>query len=312
MSQPILHHYPRSPFAEKVRAILGFKGLRWTSVIIPMIMPKPDVTALTGGYRKTPLLQVGADIYCDTALIADVLERLAPTPTLYPAEAAGLTRIQAQWADSTLFWTAIAYGFQPAGLQSLFGNQPPEHMKAFMADRAAFRGNNAPRLRVPEAIGALRLYLEQLEAQLADGRPWLHGKATSLADFSVYHPLWYIRRQATGVAGILGEHGRVTAWMDRLEALGHGTSEELPSSEAVALAAASTPVSTEGEAFLDLHGLARGERVTVAATDYGIDPVEGELVLSRPNEIAVRRVDARAGEVVVHFPRIGFQVQKVE
>ena len=135
MSQLILHHYPRSPFSEKVRAILGFKGLRWTSVIIPMIMPKPDVLALTGGYRKTPLLQVGADIYCDTALIADVLERLAPTPTLYPAESAGLTRIQAHWADSTLFWTAIAYSFQPAGLQSIFGNQPPENMKAFMADR---------------------------------------------------------------------------------------------------------------------------------------------------------------------------------
>ncbi|HEX8818582.1 MAG TPA: glutathione S-transferase family protein [Archangium sp.] len=310
MSQLILHHYPRSPFSEKVRTLLGFKGLRWTSVIIPAIMPKPDVIALTGGYRKTPLLQIGADIYCDTALIADVLERLAPTPTLYPAESAGLARIQAQWADSTLFWTAIAYSFQPAGLQSIFGNLPPEHLKAFMADRAAFRAN-APRMRVPEAIGALRLYLEQLEAQLADDRPWLLGKATSLADFSVYHPLWYIR-QAAGVAGILESYPHLTAWMERVQALGHGTSEKMESGEAVALAASSTPVSTEGEAFLDLHGLARGERVTVAATDYGVDPVEGALVLSRPNELAVRRVDARAGEVVVHFPRLGFQVQKVE
>jgi glutathione S-transferase len=310
MSRLILHHYPRSPFAEKARALLGFKGLQWTSVFIPAIMPKPDVIALTGGYRKTPLLQIGADIYCDTALIADVLERLAPTPTLYPAESAGLARTQAQWADSTLFWTAIAYCFQPAGLQSIFEGLPPEQVKAFIADRAAFRAN-APRMGVPEATGALRLYLEQLEAQLGDGRRWLLGASTSIADFSVYHPLWYVRR-AGAIASILDSHTRLVAWMERMQAIGHGTFDKLESGEAVALAAASKPLPTEGIAFVDLHGLSRGERVRVAATDYGVDPVEGELVLSRPNELAVRRVDARAGEVVVHFPRLGFQVQKAE
>jgi glutathione S-transferase len=310
MSRLILHHYPRSPFSEKVRTLLGFKGLQWTSVFIPAIMPKPDVIALTGGYRKTPLLQIGADIYCDTALIADVLERLAPTPTLYPIESAGLARIQAQWADSTLFWTAIAYCFQPAGLQSIFANLPPEQLKAFIADRAAFRAN-APRMGVPEATGALKLYLEQLEDQLGDGRQWLLGRSTSIADFSVYHSLWYVRR-AGPIASILDSHTRLVAWMERMQALGHGTYDKLESGEAVQLAAASKPLPTEGEAFVDLHGLSRGARVTVAATDYGTDPVEGELVLSRPNELAVRRVDARAGEVVVHFPRLGFQVQKVE
>ena len=69
----VLHHYPESPYAEKVRRILGFKGLAWKSVTIPMMMPKPDLLALTGGYRKTPVLQIGADVYCDTDLIARVL-----------------------------------------------------------------------------------------------------------------------------------------------------------------------------------------------------------------------------------------------
>ncbi len=82
MTQLVLHHYPVSPFAEKIRLILGYKQLPWTSVIIPNIMPKPDVVALTGGYRRTPFLQIGADIYCDTALICDVVEQLAPNPTL--------------------------------------------------------------------------------------------------------------------------------------------------------------------------------------------------------------------------------------
>jgi len=115
MADLILHHYPTSPFAEKVRLILGYKKLAWKSVIIPMIMPKPDVAALTGGYRKTPVLQIGADIYCDTALIADVLEHLQPEPSLYPEPSKGMGRTLAQWADTTLFWTAMAYNFQPAG-----------------------------------------------------------------------------------------------------------------------------------------------------------------------------------------------------
>jgi hypothetical protein len=58
----ILHHFDLSPYAEKVRTLLGLKALAWRSVQIPMVMPKPDLIALTGGYRKTPVLQIGADI----------------------------------------------------------------------------------------------------------------------------------------------------------------------------------------------------------------------------------------------------------
>src|SRR5271168_3963112 len=112
--QIILHHYPMSPLAEKIRLILGFKRLPWRSVHIPTIMPKPDVVALTGGYRKTPILQIGADVYCDTSLIADVLDSRTPQPTLYPAGVAAQARTLAQWADSTLFWTAVAHAMQAA------------------------------------------------------------------------------------------------------------------------------------------------------------------------------------------------------
>ncbi len=44
-----------------VRVAFGIKGLAWKSVIIPRILPKPDLMPLTGGYRKTPVLQIGAD-----------------------------------------------------------------------------------------------------------------------------------------------------------------------------------------------------------------------------------------------------------
>ena len=85
MTDMILHHYETSPYAEKVRLGLGLKGLAWASVEIPVIMPKPDLTALTGGYRKTPVLQIGADLYCDSQLIMRELERRHPSPRpLFP------------------------------------------------------------------------------------------------------------------------------------------------------------------------------------------------------------------------------------
>jgi len=307
MPELILHHYATSPFSEKIRLILGYKKLTWRSVHIPMIMPKPDVVALTGGYRKTPVLQIGADVYCDTALIADVLERMQPSPSLYPDDCGALARILAQWADATLFWTMIPYVFQPAGIEAMFASFPPQHVQAFVADRKAFR-NNAPRMPLPEATGALMLYLARIDAMLADGRPYLLGALPALADFSVYHSIWLIRR-AGPLARILEAHEHLGRWADRVRRIGHGESAELGSGDAVAIARDSTPAAiARGADGPTTHAIALGRRAHIAATDYGTDPVEGELVLAAADELALRRYDARAGDVVVHFPRIGFQL----
>ena len=308
MSDLIFHHYPNSPFSEKVRLVFGFKQLAWKSVLIPVIMPKPDVIALTGGYRRTPILQIGADIYCDSALICDVLDRIAPTPSLYPPATAGLARTLAQWADTTLFWTAIAYAFQPAGLQSMFANLPPEHLQAFAADRTAMRAG-APRMPAAEATSGLSDYLDRLQNMLADGRAYLLGSAPCIADFSVYHPIWYVRR-VQSLSSILDRAPALLAWADRMQALGHHQSEKITSADAIAAAQNGTPQSSDA-AMVDAHGIALGERVTITPSDYAMDPVEGELVIASASEIALRRSDERAGAVVVHFPRIGFVLKKI-
>jgi glutathione S-transferase len=307
MLQLILHHYPRSPFAEKARCLLGFKQLAWSSVIIPPIMPKPDVIALTGGYRRTPILQIGADIFCDTALIAEVLENIAPTPTLYPSAIASSARIQAQWADSSLFWCAVPYTLQPAGLQHMFAGAPPEMIQAFGNDRAALRGN-APRIGLAEATSTLHAYIHLIDQQLADGRPWLLGAQISIADFSTYHPLWFVR-QAGAIGGIVDAHPQVAAWMQRLHAIGHGSFEKMDSSAAIAIASATTPQKVANPELFELPGFQVGDVVTIAASDYGTDPIDGELVAVYRHEFLLRRFDPRAGEVTVHFPRLGYQIK---
>lgn len=309
MSDIIFHHYPNSPFSEKVRLIFGFKKLAWKSVTIPSVMPKPKLTALTGGYRRTPVLQIGADIYCDTALIADVLEKIAPTPTLYPAEIAGLSRTLAQWADSTLFWTMIAYVFQPAAVPYLLGPVTPEQMKAFSADRAAMRGN-APRMSVAEATGSLTEYLRRLDNMLAGGNPYLLGAQASIADFSVYHSMWFLQIPQP-LAGILDCAPHLKEWIARMALIGHHQSENMLADTALEIAHDCTATSTEKHPFVDVHGVALGDRVAIMPTDYAIDPVEGELLISTDTEFAVRRTDPQAGEVTVHFPRLGFQLKKL-
>ena len=131
MSDMILHHYPTAPFSEKVRVAFGIKGLAWKSVIIPRILPKPDLMPLTGGYRKTPLLQIGADIYCDTQLILREIERRAPEPTLYPSQICGLADALGWWAERSLFSTAVAVLFAKVG------SALPQ---AFIEDRSKFSG----------------------------------------------------------------------------------------------------------------------------------------------------------------------------
>jgi len=306
MSDLILHHYPTSPFSEKVRLILGYKGLAWKSVIVPIMLPKPDVVALTGGYRRTPFMQIGADIYCDTALMCRVIERVAPRPTIYPTALGGTANILAQWADSTLFWTAIPYTMQPAGVVHIMAGAPAETLKAFGADRAAMTAGMR-RATSGDAGAQLRTYLGWLDAQLGDGRSFLCGEAASIADFSVAHSIWFIRR-APPIATVLGPFPRLVNWYERVIAFGHGTPEQIGSADALEIAR-KAPGHAPATVERDL-GFDAGDAVTVTPTDYAQDPVAGQLVGLTQDEVAIERSDERAGRVVVHFPRIGFQIKK--
>ena len=308
MSELILHHYPNSPFAEKIRLILGHKKLPWKSVFIPMIMPKPDLTALTGGYRKTPVLQIGADIYCDTALICDVLEHLAPAPTLYPQAVNGAARIVTQWADGSLFTAAMAYNFQPAGVAQVFAGAPAEGVQAFVADRAAMRGG-APRMASSDAAATYKSYLRRL-ANMLHGQDYLFGTQPCVADFAAYHPLWFTQERTPALAGIFDATPEIQAWMGRMKDIGHGTVGKCSAEEALQTARRTTPVALQGDVFQDEHGIALGSQVVVAADTFGLEPTEGELIAATRTRYTLRRTDERAGTVHVHFPRVGFTLKK--
>mgnify|MGYP001765858422 CR=1 FL=1 len=309
MHELILHHYDASPFAEKARLMLGFKQLSWRSVDIPRMMPKPDLTALTGGYRKTPVLQVGADIYCDTALIARRLEAEKATPSLFPEGQEFVVASFAQWADSVVFQHAVSLVFQPESMAVRMGKLPAEVIKAFMADRAGlFSGGSASRLPAEQAQHNWPGLMQRLELQLQrEEGEFLFGNA-SIADFALAHPLWFIKGTPV-TAPLVDDYPAVAAWLGRVLAFGHGSSSAMSAAEAIEIARAATPAALPDEPFAEASGLQAGQRVAVSATDYGVDPVEGELLFAGVEELILARDDERAGRVHVHFPRLGFKVE---
>ena len=314
MADIILHQYATSPFSEKVRLLLGAKGLAWSAVEIPAILPKPDLLSLTGGYRRTPVMQIGADIYCDTALICEVIDQLSPQPPLYPPAQDASARTSAAWFDSALFTASVTYVFQPAGAANMLAHLSPAQIQAFTADRKAMRGDtNALRMPLPEAIALLRETFGRLERQFTAGMRWAAGPELSVADFSLYHNLWFIRRAAE-LARMLDAYPLLQDWYARMRAFGHGESRVIDGADAIAVALASDPLPLDGgrpgAADETSGGLEPGDAVTVTPTDYARDPVAGVLLGLSEHRVTLRRQDPRAGALNVHFPRQLYQVQR--
>lgn len=305
MAELILHHYPESLFSEKARALLNARELPWRSVIIPMIMPRPDTIPLTGGYRRTPVLQVGADVYCDTALIAAYLDGKGVGPTLFPAASRVAADILARWVDTELFWAAVTLRFQPSAMGSFFPNA--DAARAFAADRANFsQGATTRQIPLQEARPRYQVFLAELDAQLADGRRYLFGADWSIADFSVYHVVWFIHGGGA-MAELLAARPAASAWFERMRAFGSPIGADMTGAAALEVARAATPIAVD--AVNDLDDIALGALVDVGPTDYGVMPSRGALVKCDTSEIVIRREHERTGEVQVHFPRLGFGVK---
>lgn len=304
MAEIILHHYDLSPFAEKIRLAMGLKGLAWRSVTVEAVPPRPALDALTGGYRRIPVLQVGADVYCDTQLIFRTLERLAPDPTLFPS-GEGLSAALSMWWDRATWKPAIGV------LVSHIGEHLPE---AFLKDRKEnYLGYDISKEAMAPMLPA---YVQQLAAaagwlssMLAQNGPFLTGDRPSAADLTCHHSLWLLRANcgAEAIDAQLGLGADIVAWMDRIAAIGHGRPTPMTPDEALAVARAAEPAApAAGDA--DPSGIAAGTRVSVTPDDNARVPVTGTLVAADAQEAVIAIDSPAAGRLHVHFPRAGFEV----
>ena len=305
MSDLILHHYPLSNYSEKVRLALGLKRLAYHEVITPIAMPKPDLLPLTGGYRRAPVMQIGANIYCDTHLILRKLEKLHPAPTLFPNGCEGEANALAWWAERYTFMPAL--GFVANVNDGLF--QPD-----FVAERKKFGfilGKEDVEPHYARYVQQLVAHLGWLAAMLRDGRPYLLGEQVSAADLAAYPTVWFLVRNGGAEAERLLPIRDLHPWCERVAALGHGRPTEMPAVTALDIARDAVPQRTDLPANGDPSEIRDGTWVTVAPDDTGRDPVEGVLVAASDQEVVISRSDERVGEVFVHFPRAGYDIVAV-
>jgi len=310
MPQLILHQYAASPFSEKVRCLLGYKKQDYHMVEIPVIMPKPDLMALTGGYRKTPVLQIGADIFCDTAAICRIIDHLFSDNSIYPESEDALLTAAAHWTDTFLFKLAVAVAFQPKAVANseLFSDQ--EAAAAFMADRAALsEGSNELSVDLRIAQSHWSLYMRRLDNQLKAAH-FIGGDQPNIVDFSTYHCCWFVYNNDS-LKSELDQFKALAEWMVRMASFGQGNSEFMTGEDAVGVAKDSVIAPGSGDTYLAEGEPAPGDTVDIMPIDYGFQPTRGELMGSSIDEFVLKRVDERAGEVAVHFPRIGFQINPV-
>jgi glutathione S-transferase len=301
MEEIILHHYDVSPFSEKIRKILAHKGLAWRGVEQPIIAPKPKLTPLTGGYRKIPVLQIGADVYCDTALIVHVLEERKPEPSCFDG-GVGAHEMIAHWADHWLFLAAV-----PPAIVRVIDTLPTD----FIKDRAAMSpGFNSENIlaSIPDCRSRLAAAIDWLDGQLRD-RDFLLGASFGVADAACFHSMWFLRNEPE-IFSWIASRPALRRWFERIDAMGRGEMTPLDPDEALDVARRSLPLRDADDGGEDPNGLHAGDRVSVVADDYGIEQVTGKLVRTSAREIVLRREDPSVGEVIVHFPRVGYRVTR--
>ncbi len=312
MSDPateiILHNYPQSPVAEKVRVALGIKGLAWRDVEIPRLTPKPMLTALTGGYRRTPVMQIGADIYCDSMCIIRELERRHPTPSFMNTSDAGLMWCLSRWTDGALFDLAVKTVLGAAG-DALPRDFAEDRGRLYLGQDWA-EGLKKANAQLPHLVAQLRSPLAWINDQLKDGRTFLLGAEPSAIDAQIYYVVWFLRGRWAGGPSLLSEFPDLERWEDAVLKLGHGDQSEMSPEEAIARAKDCEPASETGVAPGDPHGLKVGMAVTVHPdVDGGEQPVAGTVRSADAQSIVVERISDEAGAICVHFPSAGYRIE---
>lgn len=300
-SNLILHHYDSSPYAEKIRLMFGLANLSWQSLLSPVWLPRPNVDPLAGGYRRIPAAQIGADIFCDSDLIAKEIASLAKQAELNPENASPEAKSIAQFAEGEAFFAAVSAVPPLRLLSTMLLKFGPIGAFRFIKDRGELlKGSEAKRPNLEQSQALIEDLIGRISKQL-DQHEWLDGNTPSAIDFSVYHPLWLhvncSRRQ-------LQCDAKVQDWFQRVAAIGHGQRVEISQADAFSAARDAQPREISDSAEHELFN----KEVAVSPSDYGFVPVQGKLVAVNQERIIVARDTEDFGLIHVHFPRENYSI----
>ncbi|KAK4514195.1 Homeodomain-like protein [Mucor velutinosus] len=309
----ILHWYPESPFSQKVAWVLNYKKIDYKVVLIDRCEPRPLRRPLDGGYRKTPILQIGNHVYCDTKAIFLAIEKYFPENSLYPklttnpdvsseAVARGLT----VWMDNTLFFNVVSQ----IPLKALD--------ETFIKDRNDLVGGrfnvDVMAAAAPFMKATLKAEFSVAESILGDKTWVLDTETPSLVDFSLSMLTFFCLNLVgekwvqTNLKSIYEHMARVmsTSSWDATESRLKLTEEEAVE----VLKRHESDTLAEGfEIHSSILPIELGQLVSVTPLDTGKIPVTGTLIRSTVDETVISYKNTEHNTTsIIHFPTIGFIV----
>lgn len=295
-----------SPFSQKVRAMLGYTGTQWRSVVVDELPPRKELNYLTGGYRRVPVAQVGSDIFCDSNLICDEIATFTKHPEL--------SILNVSWEDSefihhletTIFYAVASCAATPKESLKVVLQKGPLQAAKLMIDRTRLALEAEVRVaEVREYKNTLLEHYDDLENRLSE--PFLGGKKPSIIDFSAYLGTWFVCDWLGTDA--LEKHPSCAAWHNRMRTYGIGDHEKMTSSEALMIARNQSPRLIPKDARADIRV---GKMVNISPADYGIQPITGTLAGVTQDRWILAQGNERTGRMHVHFPSDGYSIQVIE
>ncbi|KAI9759338.1 MAG: hypothetical protein M4579_002396 [Chaenotheca gracillima] len=317
----ILYTYPFSPFGRRVVWYLTLRGLPYTQCLQPHVLPREDVNALGISYRRIPLCAIGGDVYLDSRLIIDTLEKKFPDGALgsRKADEIAVEQLLQRWVVDGGVFARAAQLLPPRGEA-----MTPQ----FKKDREQFMGRSwktedLERGR-PEAFIEMQQAFELLETTLlADGRDWvLKTPKPSLADIEVVWVFSWLADMKKTLAPHITEQmfPKVFAYVARFNAAlssaksSAGKPPSIKGGEALRRIVAAENTTTDmGIDENDPFELKLGQNIEVWPIDSGFSHHDqGRLVGLSRNEV-VFETQTKIGEktVKVHAPRHNFRIKKV-
>lgn len=299
---PVLYHYPMSPYSEKLRLAMGLLGMTWSSIQVPPQPPRDALDQFLGGYRRIPVLQMGAHFYCDTRLAFESLYHDDAAVTDLEAD----EEVLRDWAEREIFF-AVFSAVSPIKVTGfLFRQLGVLGVGRFVRDRAQMmRASTIEALNPERARGAVQEFIAHLAACLSSS-PYLTGDTPGYLDLCCYHPLWMACQIDRRVMSSWPPS--VSQWMGRMSALGHG--DPMPASWDRVLHDIAESQSAFTGAVTEPYQL--GECVGVAPSDYARDETRGELTAVDQNRIVISRALDSGHVIYLHFPRKGFDLRRVQ
>jgi glutathione S-transferase len=222
----VLHQWEMSPFCNKTRRCLAYKGLKYEVKDYNGLLARKAAELSPVG--KLPVLDYDGERVQDSGRIAAFLDRKHPDKPLFPKDAQTLAKVRVwdDWAGQSLYFYEIYFRMlDPASLErglDLICKGRPRWERWVL--KRVFKARYPKKLgqqglaRLPRAE-VERQFFELLGAldTLLGARQWLAGDALSIADLSVVAQISELVRTSDLAPRVLSLPG-IKGWLERVDA----------------------------------------------------------------------------------------------